>query len=157
MTPSGCVDCRVSRSGDSGWVVVGYSVSSDLTAAMYYTPHALCYLCRCPDPHPVQTQSLRTLKLPVPLYLRLSALRYARRLGPPGAGVGSGPAFGTSKPTSPLGRRRRYLASAWVFDAEKYADRLGAALRLTRASLGRSGRVSFKQPQSNNHSGRGRR
>ena len=62
--------------------------------------------------------------------------------------------LGTLNPTSPLRRRRRYLATAWVRGAGKYADRLGAAPRLIRASLGRSGRVSFKQPQSNNHSGR---
>jgi hypothetical protein len=72
MALSGCVDCRVSRSGNGGWVVVGYPVS-DLTAAIHYMPHALCYLCRCPDLRPVQSQPLRTLKLSVPLYLRPSA------------------------------------------------------------------------------------
>jgi len=46
---------------------------SRLLLYMYYMPHALCYLRRCPDLHPVQSQPLRTLKLPVPLYLRLSA------------------------------------------------------------------------------------
>ena len=62
-----------------------------------------------------------------------------------------GPRVGTSKPTSPLGRRRRYLASVWVFDAKKYAHRLGAASHPTRPNLGCFGRVSFKQSWSNNH------
>jgi hypothetical protein len=150
MAPSGYVDCRVSRSGDGGWVVVGYSVS-DLTAAIYYMPYALCYLCRCPDLHPVQSQPLRTLKLPVPLYLRPSAC------GTPDAWVRRGwcgvrPRVGISKPTSLLRRRQWYLATAWVRGAEEYADRLGAALRLVCANLGRSGRGFFqtttvKQPQ----------
>ena len=64
---------------------------------------------------------------------------------------GVGPRVRTSKPTLPLGRRRRYLASVWVFDAAKYAHRLGAASRPTRPNLGRIGRVSFKQSWSNNH------
>lgn len=64
---------------------------------------------------------------------------------------GVGPRVGTSEPTSPLGRRRRYLASVWVFDAERYAHRLGAAPRPTCPNLGRIGRVSFKQSWSNNH------
>ena len=82
-------------------------------------------------------------------------LWHARRPGLPGLVWGRTPrVLGTLNPTSPLRRRRRYLATAWVRGAGKYADRLGAAPRLIRASLGRSGRVSFKQPQSNNHSGR---
>jgi hypothetical protein len=64
---------------------------------------------------------------------------------------GVGARVGTSKPTSPLGRRRRYLASAWVLDAEKYAHRPGAASHPTCPSLGRIGRVSSKQSWSNNH------
>ena len=64
---------------------------------------------------------------------------------------GVGPRVRTSKPTSPLGRRRRYLASVWVFDAEKYAYRSGAASHPTRPNLGRISRVSFKQSWSNNH------
>jgi hypothetical protein len=57
---------------------------------------------------------------------------------------GVGARVGTSKPTSPLGRRRRYLAPRWVFDTEKYAHRLAAASRPARPDLGRSGRVSFQ-------------
>jgi hypothetical protein len=64
---------------------------------------------------------------------------------------GVGPRVGTSKPTSPLGRRRRYLGSVWVFDAEKYAHRLGAAPHPTCPNPGRIGRVSFKQSWLNNH------
>jgi hypothetical protein len=75
-----------------GWVVVGYSVS-DLTAAIYYMPRALRYLCRCPDPHPIQSQPLRTLKLPVPLSTCACPLAARPTSGPAGADVGSGPAL----------------------------------------------------------------
>jgi hypothetical protein len=62
-----------------------------------------------------------------------------------------GPRVRTLKPTSPLGRRRRYLASVWVFDAEKYAHRLGAASHPTCPNLGHISRVPFKQSWLNNH------
>ena len=64
---------------------------------------------------------------------------------------GVGPRVGTSKPTSPLGRRRRYLAPARVLDAKKYAHHLVAASRPAWPDPGRSGRVSSKQSWSNNH------
>ena len=72
----------------------------------------------------------------------------------PGLLCGVGPRVGTPKPTSPLRRRRHYLATLRVSGPKKYADRLATASGPARAILGRSGRVSFKGSQSKDHSGR---
>jgi hypothetical protein len=113
------------------------------------------------SPHPNPSESYTIPPLPLPATaprLRLSVsggpciwLRFRPtfdgRLGLCGVGA----RVGTSKPTSPLGRRRRYLAPVWVFDAKKYAHHLAAAPRPARPDPGRFGRVSFKQSWSNNH------
>jgi hypothetical protein len=101
----------------------------------------------------------------VPLCLRLDPAAPARAYtcplaARPGVWVCRGrcgvavPAFRTSKPTSPLRRRRQYLTMARVWDAENYADHLGAAPCPAGADPRRFGRVSSKQPRSNNHGGR---
>jgi hypothetical protein len=63
-----------------------------------------------------------------------------------------GPCVGTLKPTSPLRRRRHYLATLRVLGPKRYADRLAAALGPAHANLGRFGCVSFKGSQSKDHS-----
>jgi hypothetical protein len=70
---------------------------------------------------------------------------------------GVGPRVGTPKPTSLPRRRQRYLARGRVWGAKKYADRVGAAWHCTRTDLGRFRGVSYKGPQSKDHSGRGGR
>jgi hypothetical protein len=111
--------------------------------------------------------NLKTRLLPLPvaaLRLRLS-IPGVRRIWPyfhrpastgvwwlPGLLCGVGPRVGTPKPTSPLRRRRHYLATLRVLGPKKYADRLAAAPGPARANLGRFGRVSFKGSQSKDHS-----
>jgi hypothetical protein len=103
----------------------------------------------------VRPQPLRTQKPSHCLYLRLrlsvSGVHRTRRRRRLPCGVG--PRVGTPKPTSPLRRRRHYLATLRVSGAQKYADRPAAALGPDRTDSGRFGRVSFKGSQSKDHSG----
>jgi hypothetical protein len=119
-----------------------------------YLSMPLPILCLTPT-----SLNLKTRLLPLPiaaLRLRLS-IPSVRCIWPcfhrpastgvwwlPGLLCGVGPRVRTLKPTSPLRRRRHYLATLRVLDPKKYADRLIVAPGPARANLGRFGRVSFK-------------
>jgi hypothetical protein len=123
-----------------------------------------------PPPRPAPTSP--DLETPLPprpataprLRLSVSGMHCVRRCfdrptstgarWPAGLPCGVGPRVGTSKPTSPLRRRRRYLATARVLGAKKCADRLATAPGPACADPGRSGRVSSKGSQAKDHSGR---
>jgi hypothetical protein len=151
-------------------MAVGWLSNIRHLSRCYCTLRPPCPLHSAPTPRPTLYRIPTSLNLEtagVPLCLRLDPAPAHACTCPLAVRPASGPRwgwcgvalpalFGTSKPTSPLRRRRRYLATARVWDAEKHADRLGAAPRPAGANLGRSGRVSFKQPRSNNHGGRRR-
>lgn len=135
---------------------------------LYGLGAALLVMCLCrplsppvpmpvpmPVPHLIPTSpNPKTPLLPLPvtaLHLRLSVSGVYCM---PGLLRGVGPRVGTSKPTSPLRRRRHCLATPRVSDVEKYADRLLAASGPVCAGLGPFGRVSFKGSRSKDH-GRG--
>ena len=158
-----CVYCSTDLLG-CGFVGPWDGVASSGFRCLYglgATPPVM-YLRRPPSlPTPVPVLRLiptspnpNTLLLPLPataLRLRLPVSGVHCTLG---LLCGVGPRVGTSNPTSPLRRRRHYLATLRVLDVKKYADRLSAAPGPTCASLEPSGRVSSKGSQSKDH-GRG--
>jgi hypothetical protein len=139
-------------------------VSSDFEC-LYGLGTALLVMClhRPPPLLPIPTPILcliptslnpKTLPLPLPataLYLRLSVsgVHCIQHRGPL---CGVRPRVGTPKPTSPLQRRRHYLATLRILGPERYADRLVVASGPARMNLGRFGCVSFKGSWSKDHS-----
>ena len=94
----------------SGYCSTGRVSASRVCAALRPHPHPCLRL------HCVRSQPLRTQKPSHCLYLRprlsVPGVHHIRRRGLP---CGVGPRVGTSKPTSPLRRRRHYLATLRVF------------------------------------------
>ena len=132
----------------SGYCSTSRVSASRVCAALRPHPH-LCLRLHCVRSHPLRTQKPSHC-----LYLRprlsVPGVHHIRRRGLP---CGVGPRVGTSKPTSPLRRRRHYLATLRVLGTEKYADRLATSSGPARANPGRFGRVSLKGSQSKDHSG----
>jgi hypothetical protein len=134
-----------------------YGLGTALPIVCPRCPLSLSLPMPAPIPRPIPTSpNPKTLLPPLPATAAIPALvRFQCTLHTaPGLLCGVGPRVGTSKPTSPLRRRRHRLATPRVLDIKKYADRLPAAPGPFCASLGPSGRVSSKGSRSEDH-GRG--